>query len=733
VRRLGGRRALSLTSGTGERTASPDALFRGHTAEVCAVRQCAFRSVSQNGASLHPPVASEMVHQQRNTPAPQHTVLGVLSLSVFLLFSLSARAQMQSPDLTQMTLEDLLEVKVTTVAKKPQTLARTAAAVYVITAEEIARSGLTSIPEVLRLAPGVQVAQIDSSTWAIAIRGFNSEFSNKLLVMIDGRTVYLPSYSGVLWNIEDFSLQEVERIEVVRGPGAAVWGANAVNGVINIITRNAKDTQGGLLAATAGSYDQAIATLRYGGKVGGAAYRASARYEDRGTLARAGGSGNQDRWALERARLRGDWDLNPQNSLMLEGELFQSESHDQIPIPILDPPSVVAVNTAYYYTGGSLLLRWNHTSAGGSQTTLQAFYDRAHDEGHGNFASTDQTWDFDFQQQTHVARRNDLVWGLGLRFVEEETTPSPNLFFVPNNHNTKLFSAFAQDEIQLVANHLWFTLGSKFEHNTYTGGEFEPNARLLWELNSRHSVWAAVSRAVRTPSTYEEAVHFNTSAFPGPDGLPALVTAFGNPAFESEKLIAYEAGYRAQLGKRTSLDVALFRNAYNDISSLLAGQPFFDPDPTPHVVFPLILGGFMQAYGHGGEVSAALSPARCWKLTASYSLLHLSLVPVPAEAVPTISNGYPQHQWQAHSYFTLAKKWQLDAGVYSFAHLPGQPVQGYSRVDAHLGWSPNETLRLNLGLQNLLAPRHLEFFEPNRLTEPGEVRRAVYGKVIWSF
>jgi len=666
----------------------------------------------------------------------QWSSLRRLSPAVFFYLCVAMQAQQPSKDLSQMSLEDLLNVRVTTVSKKEQKLSETAAAVYVITAEEIERSGVTSVPEALRLAPGVQVSQINSSTWAIAVRGFDSRYSNKLLVLVDGRSVYSPTFSQVFWQVQDLPLEDIERIEVIRGPGATIWGANAVNGVINIITRSARETQGGMVTASAGNYDHAIAGARYGGTIGSdAAFRVSARYLDRGPLLSPGGGSNYDRAGLERIASRLDWSPSPQNPVSVEGDLYQSEAGETAVLPVLDPPGARIASGPVSYAGGSLLLHWTHTLTGGSEIAWQAFYDRSNVQEMG-FRADDDTFDLEFQHQVRLGPRQGLVWGLGFRGVRQVTIGNSELSFIPPNQTTKLFSGFGQDQVVLLPKRLWLTIGSKFEHNDYTGAEIEPTFRLLWAVRPTHSFWIAASRAVRTPASFERGGHLAISASPGAGGIPVLLTLFGNPRFKSENIMGFEAGYRTQISKFLSLDLACFYNEYVHLTGTSLQTPFPVDTPSPiHLVLPLVFGNNLRAHAFGSEITLNYLPARFWRLTGSYSWLRLYYEPFAAAVLtPSFSTGAsPGQQTQVHSFLSLPHNLQFDTSLYYSGALPAQAVPAYSRLDLHLAWAAGPHLRLSTGLQNLLDPRHLEFDEPPTPTLPGEVPRSIYGKATWHF
>jgi len=415
--------------------------------------------------------------------------------------ALAASAWAQQPaDLTKVDIEDLMNVKVTSVSKKEQQLSRTAAAVFVIDQEDIRRSGATSVPDLLRMAPGVDVEQIDANSWAISIRGFNSRYSNKVLVLIDGRSVYSPSFSGVYWEKIDMPVEDIDRIEVIRGPGGTVWGANAVNGVISIFTKSSKDTHGGLISAAGGSQTHALGLAEYSGPVGSnGTYRAFGQAFAVGNAAMPGGSPANDSWSRVHGGFRSDWDLSDRDSLMVEGDISATDANQSRSNNIIATPFDSVNKEEIDETAGDLLARWNHSLADGSQTSLQAYYDtyRRPDVG---IPEVVRAFDLDFQDHMAAGDRQDIVWGLGYRASSSALSPGYSVEFTPPSQASQLFSAFVQDEIR-VANSLWFTIGGKLEHNIYTGFETEPSIRLLWNVpGSRHTIWAAASKAVRQPS-----------------------------------------------------------------------------------------------------------------------------------------------------------------------------------------------------------------------------------------
>lgn len=641
----------------------------------------------------------------------------------------------QTPDLADMSVEDLLNVRVITAGKTEQKLSQTPAAVYVITAEDIRRAGLTSIPEALRLAPGVEVAQINSTTWAIAMHGFNSHYSNKLLVLIDGRSVYSSIIAQVFWSIQDFPLDDVERIEVIRGPGGSVWGANATDGVINIITRSAKQSQGGVVSVTGGSHDNAVIDVRYGSLFGReGAYRISARYANRGAFDALAGGSDFDHSSLERLSSRIDL-ISEKNSFTGEGDLFQVDSGETLLFPTLVPPATALVNLPVSYGGGTALLRWEHRLNSGAKTAFQTFYDRE-DLSEAGLKVVAQTLDIDFQHQLRLLEHHDLVWGGGLRIVRQDSSGASPFQFDPATSTPKLFNIFGQDDVTILPPRLRLTLGSKLEHNDYTGFEVEPTARLLWAVRPGHSFWSAASRAVRSPATFERGGQLTFSSSPGPDGVPLLTRFVGSSQFTSESLTAFEAGYRGQPGKSVSMDIAAFYNLYRNLSGVTMGLPFLETTPEPvHVVVPFVFGNTFRGRTFGSETSITYTPAPFWRLSGSYSWLRMYYLSEDNPmASPTFNAGAnPSYQTQAHSFLTLRHKLELDTSVYYASSLPEQRVAGHTRLDVRFGWSPRENLQLTAGFQNILDPRHLEFSEPPLPPVPGKIPRSAFGKAVWRF
>ncbi|HKX30081.1 MAG TPA: TonB-dependent receptor [Blastocatellia bacterium] len=668
-------------------------------------------------------------------------VLSACALAALLMMGaarVSAQAPGPAPDLTTASLEELMNIEVTSASKKEERLFQTAAAISVITQEEIRRSGMTSLPELLRLVPGLHVARIDGNKWAITARGFNSRFPNKLLVLIDGRSIYTPQFSGVYWEAQFLPLEEIERIEVIRGPGGALWGANAVNGVINIITKSAAETQGGLMSAGGGSEDHAFGSLRYGGTAGANAhYRIHARSFSRSGLLDASGREAPDGQRAVSGGFRLDWSRSGRDALTLQGDIYDSTLRETSTPVTLPAPFAPPRPTPGEFTGGNVMGHWNHIFSERSDATLQIYFDRSRREIRDVGERVD-TIDFDFQHHLALKRRQDLIWGVGYRLIADQTngnlgTPAQ---FTPKGRSFQIFSAFVQDELMLIKNRLRLTLGTKLEHNDYTGYEVQPSARLLWTPSARQTVWAAASRAVRTPARTQNSLRINATAFPGPDGLIVFSTLIGSPDPQSEELRAYELGYRAQPSRKLSLDLAAFYNVYDRLVTFDPGPPFFDTFGYPHLTIPLRFGNLMNGRVYGAELSATADLTRRWRVRGGYSFLAAELNHKLAgqdQNVDLGENHSPKHQFQVHSYFKLPGRLELDNGLYYLTKLSAQSIPGYTRLDLRLGWKMRESFELSFGAQNLLDDRHPEFNSLDSIVITSQAKRSFYGKATWRF
>jgi iron complex outermembrane receptor protein len=657
---------------------------------------------------------------------------------VFIIACEIVHGQASPQDLTQLKLEDLMNMEVTSVSKKEQKISEAASAVFVITSEDIARSGANDIPDLLRMVPGVEVAQINSSKWAISIRGFNGQYSNKLLVLVDGRTVYTPMLSGVFWDAQDVLLDNIDRIEVIRGPGATVWGANAVNGVINIITKKTSDTQGAFATAGGGSYEHGFGAARYGGRLGGAtSYRVFADGFDRNHFPTPFGLNGNDDWEMVHGGFRVDTSASAQDSITVEGDANSGNAGEVAgSVVSISPPINGLLDLRDRYSGWDLLSRWNHTSSAHSETSLQVYFDR-NTRSDTTYGFGVNTFDLDFQHHIGWGTRQDFVWGLGYRVSSDDTLATLRISFTPAGRTTQLFSSFVQDEITILPERLYLSLGTKLEHNDYTGFGLEPSGRIAWTPNARNTLWAAVSQAQRTPARSDTGILVNLAALSGPNNIPMLVGYTGNPNEKAERETSVETGYRARLSSSVSLDSTIFFNHYGDLVSVEPGSPLFDADPTPHLVVLSRFANLLYGETHGFETLVNWKVTRRWTLSPSYSFLTMHLHREASSAdlttAPETEGSVPTHQAQLRSQVNLPLHLQWNAAANFVGSLPALAVPSYTRLDSNMTWQAGERFSISLVGQNLLHDRHLEYTGPDSSVQSDLIKRSVYAKVTWRF
>jgi iron complex outermembrane recepter protein len=643
-------------------------------------------------------------------------------------------------DLTNLSLEDLMQVSVTSVSKKEEKISDAPAAIFVITQEDIRRSGVTNIPDALRMVPGVEVARIDSNKWAISARGFNSRFANKLLVLMDGRTLYSNLFSGVWWDVQDTFIEDIDRIEVIRGPGATLWGANAVNGVINIITKKAKDTQGGLAVAGGGSFEKAFGGVRYGLQTGeNTNFRAYAKgfYRD-GTVYQNGDRAADD-WDSFRTGFRLDHDPTVKNSFTFQGDFYQGRIGSPYALPSLSPPYSIDYNDNSNISGGNILGRWKHTFSQSSDLSLQIYYDRTHRKD--VVISEDQdTVDIDLQHRFRWIGGQEIIWGLGYRAIRDQMDRSPYLALNPGTRNDQLFSAFVQDDITLIQDRLRWIIGCKFEHNDYTGYEYQPNTRLIWTPNSNHSIWGAVSRSVRTPSRVDQQLQANYATIPpfdaqNPTPFPVSVQVFGNSNFTSEELIAYELGYRFQPISRLTFDLAGFYNSYGNLRLSTTGSPIMVMNSSsPYLILPLSVANGDSAETYGVELAVDWKPLEWWRLKAAYTWMQFQYhSKYHNNALSNENFGVPMNQVSLRSQINLGKNVEFDAWLRYVDNLLTSGIPSYLTLDLKIAWRPLKNLELAVIGQNLLEPSHAEFPSEFFNTRTQEIPRSIYGKITWKF
>jgi iron complex outermembrane receptor protein len=655
-----------------------------------------------------------------------------------LLASLTLTAwSWQSTDLTQESIQELMNIQVTSVSKTEQLLSQAASAVFVITPDAIRRSGATNIPDLLRMVPGVDVARINANTWAVSVRGFNARFSSELLVLMDGRMLYTPTFGGVYWDVLDLPLGNVERIEVIRGPGGSIWGANAVNGVINIITRKASETHGGLLVAGDGNVEQGFGTIQYGGRAGKSTdYRVYAKYLNQGQFPSLLGADGADGWRMLRGGFRSDSVLSSQDTLMFQGDLYSTREGTPTSEFVLIPaPASENVELLANLSGGFLQGVWSHKLSPHSETSLQLSYDVY--QRNDQLREGRKTFDLDFQNNFSRWTRQNIIWGLTYRYSASQSDGTLGVSLVPAGLSTQLFSSFIQDEIAIVPDRLFLTVGAKLEHNYYTGFGAMPSARVVWIPTQRRTLWAAISKTERTPSEGEAAIRVPVGEFPGPGGIPVLLTLFGNPHLHNVESIAYETGYRTMVSQQLSIDFAAYYSNYTHQETSEPSTPFQVTTPTPHLVLPLVFANLMNGETHGIEVAVNWKAADRWTLSPGYAFeqIHMHLAPTSQDttSVSGAQGSNPVNAVQLRSNLALARGLAWDTSGYFVGRLSDPREPSYTRLDTRLSWTLGENIGLSLVGQNLLRDRHEEFVDSTGSAKSTLIKRSAYAKIEWRF
>lgn len=644
-------------------------------------------------------------------------------------------AQIQSAapttaELKRLSIEELMKVQVTSVSRYPEAFATAAAAVAVVTNEDIRRSGATTVPEALRLAPGIHVARQTSNTWAVSSRGFSSVNSEKLLVLSDTRSVYTPLFSGVFWDVQDYVLQDIDRIEVIRGPGATLWGSNAVNGVVNLITKNARDTQGLFVSTVAGTEERGTVAARYGGRLGEHAYyRVFGKYADRNAT-RASAPGRRDDWDIGHGGFRADWEAGTSDTFTLQGDLYRGDIGRLTPsVTVIGRPGPEG-DLRVRVGGGNVLGRWRRQSAGGSDIQLRVYYDRTHRDD-PSFVDDLDTIDVDLQHRRAIAVRNEVTWGANYRFMANRNAGKGVFAVEPPESSDTLVSGFVQDEFRLH-DALRLTAGTKLEHNDFSGVELQPSGRIVWNASATQTVWGSVSRAARVPTRLERDVAIDA----GNPALPVVPRLLGNPEFDSERLTAYEAGVRWQAVSGVLVDVTAFHNDYDRLASLELGTPFAEGTRT---IVPILNENLTHGWVRGIESLVTVTPAPFWRLTGSSSYLAMSLESAGADLNrgTSMEGATPKHQLGLRSYLDLPAALQLDAmfrHITAVRRLPFVPtaegVPAYAELDVRVSWHGWERLELSLVGQNLLHADHVEFGDA---LSRGRIERSAYMRASWGF
>jgi iron complex outermembrane receptor protein len=641
-------------------------------------------------------------------------------------------------DLTNLSLQELLDTRISTASRFPQELRNTPAAAFVITSEDIRRSGITSVPELLRSVPGLQVAQINSSTWAISARGFNGRFANKLLVLIDGRTVYTPIFSGTFWDDQDLILEDIESIEIIRGPGASIWGANAVNGVINIITKSAKNTHGSLVSTTTGSDDRGIVAMRYGSQINqNLDGRIYAKYITRAERNLATGAGGRDEWNQIRGGGRFDWTPTQADRVTFQTEVFSSLTGETAVIPSLNFPYLMPFQARNNKGGGFLRLNWERELPNGGALALRAYFDHMqHNYWAARIGIT--TYNLEIQNRLALGNGGQFSWGLDYRLTSDSIRTNSILQFNPADRSYYRAGAFAQYELSIPDYNLTLLAGSKIEHNSFTGFNVQPTGRFIWHPSTRASIWGAISRAVRTPSRAEADVALDVGVVPpfsseNPSPFPTLLRVFGNNSLINESVLAYELGYRVEPSSNLHFDITAFFNNYDHLGEAMpAALPIFVQNSAqPYLVSPLTLTQSMKGQTFGLEFAADWLVSERFRLRGSYSAYGSKLYPLSPIMGASNDTSYPTHQFSAGAIANLLDNLEFNATLRSVSRLRLNNINSYVTADLRLGWKVTPQFEVSLSGRNLFHSGRTEFVSEYLGTQSTEVPRSVFLQLVW--
>src|SRR5579863_3234395 len=658
----------------------------------------------------------------------------LLMLTAGLMAEAGGQTQGSADQLKSLTLQQLSEVEVTTQSKEPTPMWATPAAIYVLSGEDIRRAGVTSVPDALRLIPGVNVARVNGSrNWAVGIRGFADQFSKYVLVLIDGRSVYTPLFGGVLWTVDNVMLEDIDRIEVIRGPGGTIWGADAVNGIVNIITKHSQDTRGSLLSSGAGNVDENTEDARYGATHKEWTWRTSAFGFVRSPEFHIDGQPNYDWSRFGQAGFRADRAKNA-SEFTFQGDAYWGKFGDAQTLSSYSPPASFLSYQSTNVSGGNLRARWRRQLTNHSDIYLQTFWSHDHRIG-SNFGEDRDTFDVDFLHRLGAYRFQQLTYGLGIRLSPSTVTQTvPTDAFDPLHKTDSIYSAFAEEEFRLIPGKLLLNLGSKLEHNNYTGFEYQPSGHLLYMPSNRFSTWASISRAVRTPDRVDEDIRVDLFAVASPLIFARVV---GNHNLRAERLVGYEGGLRTLIHPRFYISFSAFYNAYRNL--IAQGSPVITAGPTPPFPPASTLFTFQYTNGihgttHGAEIAPDWQATSYWHIRAAYSYLDIDLNDEPGFSdkvtLTNLRGSSPSHQAFLQSEINVPKHLEFDQSFRYVDSLPAQSVRAYTTADARIGWNPTKSLNFSVTGQNLLQPHHAEF----GIDPPPAVliKRGVYAKLVWS-
>lgn len=625
-----------------------------------------------------------------------------------------------------------LNTIITSVSKKPEPFFQAPAAVFVISNDDIKQSGATNIPELLRMVPGLQVTRTESKTWAITSRGFNDGFGNKLLVLIDGRSVYTPLFSGVYWDVQDTLLEDIDRIEVIRGPGATLWGANAVNGVINIITKNSKETHGSFVKFGLGNEERSLVEARYGNKISEKLhYRAYTKFNDRDESDTLTNTEQGSNWNKSQAGIRIDWDKDHKNQFSFFGDVYYGEEDLDIIVPTLSSPFGELRNDDLEIFGANIISKWFHTFDNGGKGTLKTYFDRAQ-RLYSVLDQTNDTFEIEWQHSKKINKTHDFIWGLGYRYIQDDLDGTIHISWVPDDRSRHLYTGFFQDKVTLIDNKLYLTIGSKFEHNSFTGYEVQPSARIGWYPTSSQTVWGSIARAVRTPNRSEDDISFVVASL-----NPGYIRWIGNREYKSEELTAYEIGYRIKPNNKFILDTSLFYNVYDNLRT---NELDFSSSSGLDPALALPFANEAEAKTYGFEISADYKIRRNWVVKGSYSYLHMDIDKKPNSTDSRVEGDEkrsPSHQFNLISNIFLPYDLQFTNLLYYVDSLKlnsstNIDIPAYYRLDTKITWTPNPNWEFSLIGQNLLDDKHVEF-NSALYSQQAQIERSIYGTITWRF
>lgn len=675
-----------------------------------------------------------------------------VSLTLGLFGPIVAAQQLPEIDAFELSLQQLLDVEVTSVSRQAQPLSNSPAAIYVITDEDIKRSGATSIPQALKDVPGLHVAQIDSQKWAVSSRGFNGRFNNKLLVLMDGRTLYSPEFSGVYWEMQDTLMADIDRIEIIRGPSAAMWGANAVNGVINIVTKHSAETLGGYAELGVGDYEQGFVGFRYGGKLTeNATARGYAKSFKRDSLdlnqvdmdpalhMLMMGLDTDNAWSEQQAGGRIDINLpDSAATLQLSSDVYQTKINHVFHVPVITAPYIQFNRDSVDATGWNVLAKYNKALSATSEYSLQSYFDYVRRD-EVLFGFTTKTLDLEFQHQFKPGGNHNVIWGLGYRHISDELDAHPT---ITNNHeatSTNLWSAFVRDEISLVEDTLWLTLATRIEHNSYTDVEWQPNARLMWKLNDQHKLWSSVAYSVRTPSRAENDVNISFGVIPpfiAPNvtPFPVVLELQGQDNYESESLLTYEFGYRFAPTSSFSLDSTIFYNHYDDLRGAKEAAPDLASVPS-FIVQGLQFTNDQDGHSYGFELSSQWLATNTLKFKLNYGFINSEFSDMQSQNTTAPKHiGSLNADWAVHKDVDINATWRYvdDAAILDGAVGSKKMLDSFHGVDLGVNWHISPDVTLSAYGKNLFYGAHVES-EAELFHVPYRVAPSYYGKITVQF